>query len=87
MTLRKLPSHFMNCTATYFLSNRTAFYLTKEQYFREFSKSELAQEIRKLLPERCLETVPVSNIKAISVFEFMGHCHKVPIKTLKMRNL
>ena len=27
----------------------------------------------------------MSNIKTMSVFEFMGHCRKVPIKTLKMK--
>ena len=37
------------------------------------------------MPERCPETVPVSNMKAIFVFEFMGHCPNVPIKTLKMK--
>ena len=63
----------------------TPFYLTKEQYLRKSSKSELAQVIKKLLLERCPETVPVSNIKAMFVFEFMGHCRKVPIKTLKMK--
>ena len=31
------------------------------------------------------ETVLVSNITAMFVFEFMGHRRKVPIKTLKMR--
>ena len=63
----------------------TPFYLTKEQYLRKSSKSELAQEIKKLLPERCSETVPVSNIKAMFVFEFMGHCRRLPIKVLKMK--
>ena len=47
-------------------------------------KSQFAQEIKKLLPERCPETVPVSNINEMFVFKYMGHCHKVPIKTLKM---
>ena len=63
----------------------TPFYLTKQQYLRKSSKSEFAQEIKNLLPERCPETVPVSNMKAIFVFEFMGHCRNVPIKTLKMK--
>ena len=63
----------------------TLFYLTKEQYLRKSSKPDLAQEIKKLLLERCLKTVPVSNIKRMFVFEFMGHCYKVPIKTLKMK--
>ena len=31
----------------------TPFYLTKEQYLRKSSKSELAQVIKKLLLERC----------------------------------
>ena len=45
----------------------TPFYLTQEQYLRKSSKSELVQEIKKLFPERCPETVPVSNIKAMFV--------------------
>ena len=63
----------------------TPFYLTKEQYLRKSSKSELAQEIKKLLPERCPEAVPVSNIKAMFILEFTGHCREVPIKSLKMK--
>ena len=63
----------------------TPFYLTKEQYLRKSSKSELAPEIKELLSKRCPKTGSVSNIKAMFVFEFMGYCRKVPIKTLNMK--
>ena len=62
-----------------------SFYLFKDGYIRKSQKSELPQEIKKMLPETCPEQKPKCNMESMFVFDFMGYCRKVPIKKLQLR--
>ena len=57
----------------------TSFFLTKDGYLRKSQKSQLAQEIKGLLPAPP-EMVPTDRKQSMTVFDFMGYCRKVPIK-------
>ena len=62
-----------------FQINSTSFFLTKDGYLRKSQKSQLAQEIKGLLPAPP-EMVPTDRKQSMIVFDFMGYCRKVPIK-------
>ena len=63
----------------------TSFFLTKDGYLRKSQKSQLTQEIKKLLPTPCPEVVPIHSEPYMVVFDFMGYCRKVPIKKIELK--
>ena len=63
-----------------------SFYLIKERNLRKSPKSELAQEIKKLLKDECPANVPIRNMKAMITIDFMGYARKIPVKKMNLHN-
>ena len=62
----------------------TSFFLTKDSYLRKSPKSELAQEVKKLITSIPVE-VPSTHIPSAILFDFMAYCRKVPVKKLHLK--
>ena len=62
----------------------TSFYLTKDGNLRKSPKSELALEVKQLLPE-IPEVVAATQDPSVIVFDFMAYSRKVPVKKLNLR--
>ena len=63
----------------------TSFYLTKDDFLRKPTKSELATEVKKPLKEKILSELSKSPEKVMVVVDFMAYTRKIPVKTAKLK--
>ena len=58
----------------------TSFYLTKDNYLRKGTKSELGKELKSLVNNYSPNNLPNNDNNSMLVVDFMGYARKIPVK-------
>ena len=58
----------------------TSFYLTKDNYLRKGTKSELGKELKSLVNNYSPNNLSINDNNSMLVVDFMGYARKIPVK-------